>query len=85
MVVLMVVWLVCAAEYVGGRDERPEVEGDFGEWDDGNKYAHEDSQGFGVSRRPEDVGGDGIRDTVAEHEDANYGEACVQHILTLGC
>ena len=75
------VWLVDAKDDVGGGDEGSGIEGDLGEGDDGDEDAHEDSHGLGIALRLEDVGGDGVADAVAEHEDADDSQTRIKDIL----
>lgn len=66
-----------AAENIGCRDEGASIERQLGEGNDGDADAHKDGQAFGEARAPDDVGSDGLSDTITEHEDANDGEAGV--------
>lgn len=62
-------------------DDGTGIERNLGERYDGNEDTHQSCEGLGVTGRSEDVGGDGIADVIAEHEDAGYGCGGVEKIL----
>lgn len=73
--------MVDATHDICRRDNRASVQRDFGQWDDGNEDAHDDSERLGVARRPENVGCDGIPNAVTKHEKANDSQAGIYHVL----
>lgn len=70
-----------AADDVGRGDEGPRVERDLGQRDDGDEDAHEDGRWPGEARSVENVGRDHFLGAVAEHEDADNGQASVERVL----
>lgn len=79
---MMVVMLfVDTTDDVQSCDDRTGVERNLGQRDDGNEDAHYNLQSIGVALGLENVGGDGILDTITEHEHTNYGQAGIDKVL----
>lgn len=78
---VVVVLFVDTADDIQCRDDGTSVERNLGQRDDGDEDAHDDLQSVGISLGLQNVGGNGIFDTVTKHEQTNYGQAGVDQVL----
>ena len=81
---MQVLLVVDAADQLDGVNDGPGVERDLGEGDNGDEGTHEGCEGFGIARCSEDVGGDGLADVIAKHEDASNSGRSIEQVLNRG-
>lgn len=72
--------LVQTQQHFSSCDNRPRVQWDLGQWDDGDDGTEKVGHGTGIPFRQENVGRDGVHDVVAEHEEADDGHGHVQEV-----